>query len=733
MSTPASLADKPPRESLQRALANWAQTEGLAWIYIFKAVLAALLTLWIAMRLDMPQPRTAMTTVFVVMQPQSGMVLAKSFYRFCGTMVGLVVMLVLISLFSQQPVLFITATALWVGICTAGAARNRNFRSYGFVLAGYTAALIGIPAAQHPDGAFLSALTRVSEVSLGILCAGAVSALVFPQHAGEQIKTTVRRRFSGFVDYVCRALSGQMDRPQIEATNAAFVADIVGFEAARSVAVFENPETRLKSGRLARLNSEFMSASTRFHALHQLMNRLRANGSMTTVAALEPYFREVAPLLNKSGEPVLNAADAAQAAAQLAAFKAALPKRIRATRIELEARREADPAFALLEFDTAAELLYRFVDDLLAYAETYASLAVPTHEREHWIARYVPRTNLVAASVSGLRAMIVMLVLGAFWIETAWPSGGTMVLNAAAVCALASSAPRPTLMAFQMAGGTLLATVAGMIVVFGLYPRMDGFLLLSAALIPFLLLGMFLSTRRSLVGVGVGYCIFFCFLAGPDNLTHYDPTGFINDAIALVLSMLVSSLAFAVLLPTDAPWLRRLLMRDLRREVVLGCRARVTGLATRFESRTRDLLSQINALAADRPDLQRDALQWLFAVLEVGHAVIDLRHELAAPGVGARETSGTPWRRSIATTLDAVARLFDRPNTARFDAALTSTAQAIADLQTLLDTERPPREERHRLQRILSQLHFIRTALLDPQSPLGPYSGAQRPGAPHAS
>jgi uncharacterized membrane protein YccC len=288
-------------------------------------------------------------------------------------------------------------------------------------------------------------------------------------------------------------------------------------------------------------------------------------------------------------------------------------------------------------------------------------------------------------------------------------------------------------MAFQMAGGTLLAAVAGMIVVFGLYPRMDGFLLLSAALIPFLLLGMFLSTRRSLVGVGVGYCIFFCFLAGPDNLTHYDPTGFINDAIALVLSMLVSSLAFAVLLPTDAPWLRRLLMRDLRREVVLGCRARVTGLATRFESRTRDLLSQINALAADRPDLQRDALQWLFAVLEVGHAVIDLRHELAAPGVGARETSGTPWRRSIATTLDAVARLFDRPNTARFDAALTSTAQAIADLQTLLDTERPPREERHRLQRILSQLHFIRTALLDPQSPLGPYSGAQRPGAPHAS
>lgn len=717
----SSLPGRAPRESLRSVLANWARTEGLAWVYIFKAALAAMLTLWIAMRLDMPQPRTAMTTVFVVMQPQSGMVLAKSFYRFCGTMVGLVVMLVFISLFSQQPVLFLTATALWVGICTAGAARNRNFRSYGFVLAGYTAALIGIPAAQHPDGAFLSALTRVAEVTIGILCAGAVSALMFPQHAGEQIKATVRARFSGFVDYVCRALSGRMDRSQIETTNAAFVTDIVGFEAVRSVAVFENPETRMKSGRLARLNSEFMSASTRFHALHQLTNRLRETGSAVTIAALEPYFREVAPLLDKSGEPVMNAADAAHATAQLAAFKAALPRRIRVTRTELEAR----PGFAQLEFDTASELLYRFVDDVLAYTQTYASLAVPMHARERWFTGYVPKTNLLAAAIAGLRAAVVILALGAFWIATAWPSGGTMVLNAAAVCALASASPRPTLMAFQMACGTVLATIAGMIVVFGLYPRVDGFLLLSVTLVPFLLLGSYLSTRRALAGVGVGYCIFFCFLAGPDNLVHYDPTGFINDAIALILSMIVSALAFAVLLPTDAPWLRRLLLRDLRREVVLACRGRLTRLATRFESRTRDLLSQINALPAARPELRRDALQWLFAVLEVGHAVIDLRHELSAVGHDARHAAGTPWRRAIAATFAAVTRLFDRPDEARFDTALSSTSRAIADVRTLLDTAHP-REERHRLQRILSHLHFIRTALLDPQSPLEPFAGNAR-------
>jgi uncharacterized membrane protein YccC len=720
ISTPSSALNPP-----HPLLAGWARTEGLAWLFIFKAVIAALLTLWIAMRLDLPQPRTAMTTVFVVMQPQSGMVLAKSFYRFCGTLVGLIVMLVLISLFSQQPVLFLSATALWVGLCTAGAARNRNFRSYGFVLSGYTAALIGVPAAQHADAAFLSAMTRVAEVSLGILCSGAISALVFPRHAGEQVRIAVRQRFSGFVDYVSKALSGGVERSQIERINAAFVADIVGLEAARSVAVFEDPDTRMRSGRVARLNGEFMSVSTRFHALHQLMNRLRADdGEKThaTVDALEPYFHEVAPLLTAAGKPVNNAADAVHATTQLHAFQAALPKRIRATRTKL------DPATDLLEFDTAVELLYRFVDDLHAYAQTYASLAVPMHEREHPITRYVPKTSLLAASVSGLRAFIVIVILSGFWILSAWPSGGTAVLAAAAVVALASASPRPTQMTFQMAGGTALAAIAGMIVVFALYPLMDGFVLMSAALVPFLMLGAYLMTRRGMTGYGVGYCIFFCFLAGPDNVIQYDPSAFINDAIALVLSMLVCSMAFAVLLPTNAPWLRRVLLRELRLQVVAASKDRLSGLAMRFESGARDLLSQIDALAAGHADLQRDALRWLFAVLEVGHAVIDLRTELNA-------SDNVSDNVSITRAVHCVARLFDHPAPQRFDAALSATSVAIADLHALLNSSPKPPDERRRLQRMSSHLHFIRTALLDPQSPLGALDlhRNEREGAAHAA
>ncbi|HEY3599221.1 MAG TPA: FUSC family protein, partial [Paraburkholderia sp.] len=502
MSTSSPAARPPsPLTTLYAAAADWAQTDGRFWIYLLKALAAAFLTLGIAMKLEMPQPRTAMTTVFIVMQPQSGMVFAKSFYRICGTLVGLVVMLALLGLFPQQPELFILSTAIWVGICTAGAARNRNFRSYGFVLAGYTAALIGIPASQHPDTALLSALTRVSEVLLGILCAGAVSALVFPEHTGERLRSTVRGRFSAFVDYVCDVLAGRIERAQIEETNARFVADIVGFEAIRSTAIFESPESRMRGGRLSRLNSEFMAASTRFHALHQLMNRLHMASAWTTIDAIEPYFKEIAPLLRKSGEPVLTAADAIDAAAQLEAYKAGLPARIRATRDALAVH----PDEPLLDFDTASELLYRFVDDLYAYTATYASLAAATHERERWLERYEPKTNALTAGISGLRAAIVMVVVGAFWIATAWPSGTTLTLNAAATCALASSSPNPPRMAWQMAVGTTLSSLLAIFLTFGIYPHIDGFPLLCAALTPFLALGVYMTMQPKLAGYGIGY------------------------------------------------------------------------------------------------------------------------------------------------------------------------------------------------------------------------------------
>jgi predicted ATPase len=50
--------------------------------------------------------------VFIVAQPQSGLVLAKSFYRVIGTLIGAVVALAFIALVAQERVLFLGAFTL---------------------------------------------------------------------------------------------------------------------------------------------------------------------------------------------------------------------------------------------------------------------------------------------------------------------------------------------------------------------------------------------------------------------------------------------------------------------------------------------------------------------------------------------------------------------------------------------------------------------------------------------
>ena len=50
--------------------------ESATWLFVAKTLLAFYLTGWLAMRLALPQPSTAMLTTIIVANRQSGMVLA---------------------------------------------------------------------------------------------------------------------------------------------------------------------------------------------------------------------------------------------------------------------------------------------------------------------------------------------------------------------------------------------------------------------------------------------------------------------------------------------------------------------------------------------------------------------------------------------------------------------------------------------------------------------------------
>jgi uncharacterized membrane protein YccC len=714
----------------RRGFFDWARSDGVTWVYIFKVLFAAFLTLWLAMRLELPQPRTAMITVFIVMQPQSGQVFAKSFYRFLGTLTGSAVMVALIALFAQNTELFLGSLAIWVGICSAGAARYRNFRAYGFVLAGYTAAMVGLPALAHPEGAFMAAVWRVLEISLGILCSTLVSAAILPQTASAAMRNALYQRFGVFALFVTDGLRGRSKREAFEASNVRFIAEAVGLEGLRSVTVFEDPHMRRRNGRLSRLNSEFMGITTRFNALHQLLERLRSSGADAVVAAIKPGLQDLAEVLDGFSGRALTSPDAARLANALAAYKEDLPARVRRLRATFQ---ESEPSDAeQLDFHTAYELLYRFVDDLHGYAQTHASLADHRHARELWDEPFTPQTNWMASAASGLRAAFILIVLGSYWVATAWPSGATMTLIAAATVGLSAATPNPKRMAFQMACGTLLGALIGFVEMFFIFPWIDGFPLLCVMLAPVIVLGSFLTSRPQYAGIGLGLLIFFSTGSVPDNLTVYNPYAFINDYIAMVLGMLVCAAAGAIILPPNSRWLWRRLERDLREQVVFAISGKLKGLASSFESRTRDLLHQAYGLAAGQPQVQRDLLRWMFVVLEVGHAIIELRKEQAILPVHPAYAESQPWRQSIRVMGRSLVRLFLQPSQSNLERALIAVDHAISRVQA---TDEPfaPHFDTSALRRVKSYLHFIRTSLLDPQSPLAAYTKTPPQGLAHAS
>src|SRR6516162_9729767 len=140
----------------------------IPWIFAAKTTASGLLALLVAFIFNLDQPKWALLTVFIVAQPQSGLVLAKSFYRIIGTFVGAAGALLLVSLFAQERVLFLGSLAAWLGLCTYASRYARSFAAYGFALSGYTVAIVGISGALDPGNAFFIAVGRVTEISLGI-------------------------------------------------------------------------------------------------------------------------------------------------------------------------------------------------------------------------------------------------------------------------------------------------------------------------------------------------------------------------------------------------------------------------------------------------------------------------------------------------------------------------------------------------------------------------------------
>ncbi|URL58307.1 FUSC family protein [Luteibacter flocculans] len=686
-----------PAPAVSSVIADTLREQASTWLFVAKTLLAFFVTGWIAMRLALPAPSTAMLTTIIVANRQAGMVLAKSFYRALGTLAGAVAGVTIVAMFPQQRDLFLVSLSLWIGLCAGGATLYRNFKSYAFVLGGYTAAIIAIPVIDNPPAVFDSATARISEVLLGLLVSGVVSDVVFPSRMRDVLRRTAREQFAHFVGFVRDSVGGAIPRDSMERAHLRFVRAAVALEDLRSSVIFEDAEARSRSNHLRLFNQRFMAASTSFQSLHHLINRLeRARRD----AAAQALIRLYAPLGEALDAPIEAGAAARVLLPRLTMARDAM--HANATRLRAGLDGEQD----LRDFDTGASLLHRFAAELHDYVDAAAMLQAPhviggAAER----VRFDRSNDFLGAGIATIRTTLTMLVLGAYWIESAWPSGASAMLLATVFAGLFATTPNPTRVTWYVTLGYIGGMLAGFVCEFFVLTQLDGYGLLVIGVAPFLAVGLVMMMSPRYASHGLGWAMGFAYILALKNGQTYDPAHFINDAVAQAVGLGAAAMSFVVIPPAiGSVWLRRRQLARLRAQVALAAEAPLPGLRHRFESVNHDLFSQVVAQTEPGSADSRSLIAWALAVHETGRALIELRHDMAQQEIPAM------LRPHLEASLRTLARFYERPDAQGYLLARDAVATAIAGVG-----------EHTSMASLLEHLHLIRMALLDGESVLAAY------------
>ena len=556
---PAALADNPAV---------------VAVVFAFKATFAGLLALFIAFWLGLDEPKWALLTVFIVAQPDSGLVLAKGFYRILGTIAGVLVSMALVFGLSQSGELFLPALALWIALCNFAAAALRNFASYGFLLAGYTVAIIGIPAALNPDQAFPLLLARFTEIILGIGCASLVTSLVFPRDLMPKLRA--------LVDALCRraerlaAAVGQPAWQDLAGERRQFLADFAAAESTRASAYFESTEARLQNA-----------------ALRQVAGAALHVSAVAEAMAARPSSRVAAAEVPSLAALIRTAPDTPQANSKL----------VRCILDIVDTRALVD---AVLRLRVAAA------------AFENATAAAGDAGRGFW-------SDPVVAVLTGIRSALAVAMASAFWIVTAWPSGATAVIMTALLCSLFGGQEQPVKITVAGIATLLIGFIPVFGTVFGLLPMATDFVSLSVALAPLLLACAFVLARQPLGFLPVSH---FTVGSNIDNVMNYDLSAFLNASIAIFMGMGFALISFAIFFPETPRQIHRRFRRQLLVRLSRLCSAAPPTIQDHERALYERLAGTITRLK-NEPAAARASVVGAIAAVSVSRAVEELREAMA--------------------------------------------------------------------------------------------------------
>ena len=639
-------------------------SSGLA--FAIRTASASLIALYIAFRLNLDDPRWAAITVWVVAQSSRGMSLSKSQYRIVGTALGAAAAIVFIALFAQTPELFLLALAAWIGLCTGLATSLRNFRAYAAVLAGYTAAIIGLDAASAPLHAFDVALARFLNVVVGILVESMVASIFAP---GAPMRD-VRELFQGYMSKTSQfCVQALRSEPEGAAIQKLF-AGAIELDTAAEYAAAASIEVQRAIGHL---RAAVIAVLTQLAAVHALREPLTRCPDLQI-----GLVGEATALLESDGTGALSAMSRI----------ASLKSRVRhALTLEAAAWRDSGRC-RLFVLDRLALLLTAW-EEVVAQTARLDQLNPP---RSH--VKFAFHRDRALAWHNGIRAFAAVIAASVFWIYSAWPSGAAFVTTVGVVCALFSTRANSMSGAIGWLKGAACAALAGILCNFVLLPAVSDFGALACIAGFFMIVAGLMMRNSRTASIGGGFALFFWNFTSPGNTARIGDAAFLNSALATLLGIAWATLAFSIVFPVDrAPSIVRL-HRAVRRDLV-----DLAGNPQRWRrdawlSCTADRLGrQFAPSATPKSGIEND-FRKLLAAWTIGDSLIALHkfeswHPIVRRSVtvARRRVRDLEFER-LATVCDSAARRMLRQATGADEKAKAELLDGALLLQIIADSAR---------------------------------------------
>ncbi|MCG6037604.1 FUSC family protein [Acinetobacter baumannii] len=500
-------------------------------IFAIKTFIAGMLALFVSFELDLINPMWSIGTVLIIANPYSGMVSSKCVYRVIGTMGGAVVALTLTPHLINTPWLFTVVLSLWVGFALYVSLLDRTPRSYAFMLAGYSTAMIVFNSITYIDqyNIFDIALARVIEISIGVISSAVVSATILPMHIGSAIKQRVIKTLKDTENLFANLLTAdpQQNNTQLLATITRDTTDIhalavhLSYEKGELHGMTKPLQEMLHQ--ISMVVANLVALSERIKQLQELRFIETHSEKLQQLSAHVVHFLEQKNLI--IDENILQLPDEFESDFLSLMESASTHQQVLVAAMKMDVRHFISNVLAVKVLWQRIQQGNKEIPDNI----TPMTTKYPSLHRDHGV-----------AIRGGISAVLITFIVTGVWIISGWKAGFMMAqMGAVTACILtALDNPVPVLRIFIW--GSIASAVLVFVYAFGIFPHVTTFWELGLVLLPMFLFAVSMMANQMLMPVGMVLGINTMMGLNLHNAYSMDAVSYLDGSFAMILGVLVS-------------------------------------------------------------------------------------------------------------------------------------------------------------------------------------------------